>query len=242
MDELNKHGKLGLAAMRAGIDRKTAGKYRDAGRLPTEVRAPRTWRTREDAFDEVWPVIESKLQDAPEFEAKTLFEWLLTTVPVGTFEPGQLRTLQRRVRDWRATAGPDKEVFFAQNHKPGEAMQTDFTWVTELDVTIQGVPAPGLLCHSVLPYSNVESATVCHSESMLAIRAGVQRAVFDWGHVPTFHQMDNSTAATHRVGIPSGGDRAFNQDYVELMNHLGMKPRSIAIGASEPAAPRPYRF
>ena len=114
MEELSKHGELGLAAMRAGVDPKTGAKYRDARMLPSEMKAPRTWRTREDPFNEVWPVIVSKLVDAPEFEAKTLFEWLVATVPDGGWEPGQLRTLQRRVRDWRATAGPDKEVYFAQ--------------------------------------------------------------------------------------------------------------------------------
>ena len=99
MEELNKHGKLGLAAMRAGLDPKTAAKYRDAGKLPSELKAPRTWRTRVDPFDEVWPIIVSKLEDAPEFEAKTLFEWLVATAKEGTtWEPGQLRTLQRRVR------------------------------------------------------------------------------------------------------------------------------------------------
>jgi hypothetical protein len=105
MEELKKHGKLGLAAARAGLDRKTAAKYRDAGKLPSEMKAPRNWRTREDSFEEVWPVIKSKLVDAPELEAKTLFEWLQTERP-SQFDEGQLRTLQRRVRDWRAIEGP----------------------------------------------------------------------------------------------------------------------------------------
>lgn len=229
MEELNKHGKLGLAAMRAGVDPKTAAKYRDAGRLPSEMKAPRTWRTREDPFDEVWPVIVSKLEDAPEFEAKTLFEWLVTTVPDGGWEPGQLRTLQRRVRDWRATAGPDKEVYFAQLHKPGDAMQTDFTWGTELEVTIAGEPFPHLLCHPVLPYSNWEWVTLCQSESMAAIKRGVQAALFQLGRVPTWHQTDNSTAATHDL---ADGKRGFNDDYRAFIEHFGMKPRTIQVGKS----------
>jgi hypothetical protein len=229
MEELNKHGKLGVAALRAGIDRGTAAKYRDAGKFPSELKAPRTWRTREDPFDEVWPVIVSKLEDAPEFEAKTLFEWLLTTAEPGTYEPGQLRTLQRRVREWRATSGPDKEVFFAQLHKPGDAMQTDFTWATELEITIAGVPLPHLLCHPVLPYSNWEWVTVCQSESMAAIKRGVQAALFQLGRVPTWHQTDNSTAATHDL---ADGKRGFNDDYRTFIEHFGMKPRTIEIGKS----------
>ena len=229
MEELSKHGKLGLAAMRAGVDEKTAAKYRAKGKLPSEMTGPRTWRTREDAFDEVWPVIVSKLEVAPEFEAKTLFEWLLTTVPEGTYEPGQLRTLQRRVSEWRATAGPDREVFFAQLHKPGEAMQTDFTWATELGVTIGGEAFRHMLCHPVLPYSNWEWATVCQSESMASIKRGVQEALFQLGRVPTWHQTDNSTAATHELG---GGDRGFNKEYETFIEHFGMKARTIEIGKS----------
>lgn len=84
--ELKKHGKIGLAAVRAGLDRKTAAKYRDLGKLPSELKKPRDWRTREDPFDEVWSLIRSKLEDAPELEAKTLFEWLEQERP-NTFDP-----------------------------------------------------------------------------------------------------------------------------------------------------------
>ncbi len=50
MEEMSKHGKKGLAAMKAGMDRKTARKYVEAGKLPSEMRAPRDWRTRDDPF------------------------------------------------------------------------------------------------------------------------------------------------------------------------------------------------
>jgi hypothetical protein len=80
-----------------------------------------------------------------------------------------------------------------------------------------------------LPYSNWQSVVVCRSESMLALRCGVQEAVFRLGRVPQWHQTDNSTAATHdlRTGL-----RGFNAEYLELMTRLGMKPRTIAIGQS----------
>lgn len=229
MEELKKHGNLGVAAARAGMDRGTAAKYRDAKKLPSEMRTPRAWRTRDDPFEEVWPEIASMLEDVPEFEAKTLFEWLVGRAAPGTYEPGQVRTLQRRVRQWRATKGPDKEVFFSQLHKPGEAMQTDFTWGTELEVTIAGVPFKHLLCHPVLPYSNWEWVTVCVSESMAAIKRGVQGALFELGRVPEWQQTDNSTAATH--DLPDG-KRGFNDEYRAFVEHFGMKPRTIEVGAS----------
>ena len=104
--------------MKAGMDRKTARKYVAAGKLPSEMAQPRDWRTREDPFAEDWPEVEALLRETPALEAKTLFEVLSAKYP-GRYEAGQLRTLQRRVRLWRATQGPDREVLFAQQHRPG---------------------------------------------------------------------------------------------------------------------------
>lgn len=235
MDEHAKHGKLGLAALRSGMHRNTAAKYVAAGKLPSELVAPRTWRTREDPFADDWPEIVARLRDAPELEATALFEHLATREP-DRYEPGQVRTLQRRMRVWRAQEGPPKEVWFAQEHRPGEALQTDFTWATELGITIQGQAFGHLLCHVVLPYSNWSWATVCRSESLLAIRRGVQAAVFRLGRIPRFHQTDNSTAATHELGQDErrrGRDRGFNAEYASFIEHLGMTPRTIAVGAKE---------
>ena len=188
-----------VAAMKAGMHRNTARKYVN-GLLPSERTNERTWRTREDPFAEDWPEMEAMLEDAPGLEAKALFEHLRTLRP-GRYEDGHLRTFQRRVKQWRALKGPDKEVFFEQEHRPGEAMQTDFTWATVLAITISGVAFPHMLCHMVLPFSNWEWATVCRSESMAAIKRGVQAALFQLGRVPHYHQTDNSTAATHDLPV-----------------------------------------
>ena len=126
MSELEKHGKLEKAAMRAAMDRKTARKYRDLGKLPSEMKAPREYRTRKDPFVEDWPYMEHLLKATPELEAKIVFEHLVERRP-GVYAEGQVRTLQRRFKRWRAQEGPPKEVFFAQDHRPGEAFQTDFT-------------------------------------------------------------------------------------------------------------------
>jgi hypothetical protein len=243
-EEMAKHGEVGLAAMRAGMDRKTARKYLKVGRLPSDFSTERDWRTRADPFEEDWPDIERRLKDAPELEARTLFEDLMARKP-GVYQEGQLRTLQRRIKVWRAQQGPDKEVFFPQEHIPGEAMQTDFTHGTELNVTVQGQPFPHLLCHAVLPYSNWEWVTVCQSESMLALRRGIPTALVQLGRVPRFHQTDNSSAATHEIraegdpleypnGRPQGrSKRGFNEDYLALMRHYDLQPRTIGIRKSE---------
>lgn len=237
MEEMTKQGKVGLAALKAGMDRKTASKYVAAGQLPSEMASARDWRTREDPFEEDWAEVEAMLRDAPGLEAKTIFEVLCEQHP-GRHAPGELRTLQRRVRTWRAAQGPDKDVVLAQVHRAGEAAQVDFTEVTSLAVTIAGQLFAHLLCVFVLPFSNWQWATVSLSESILALRKGVQRALFQLGRVPRFLQTDNTTAATHR--IPDGESvrvegraRPFNEKYVAMARHFGMTPRTTEVGAKE---------
>jgi Mu transposase, C-terminal domain len=89
-----------------------------------------------------------------------------------------------------------------------------------------------------LPFSNWQWATVCLSESMAALRRGVQAALFQLGRVPEYHQTDNSTAATHRIPdgklvLADGSKRPFNEEYLAVMRHFGMKPRTTEIGAKE---------
>jgi hypothetical protein len=237
MEELTKHGKTGVAAMKADMDRKTARKYAAAGCLPSEMVAPRDWRTREDPFAEDWDEAEALLREAPGLEAKTVFEVLCERYP-GRHQPGELRTLQRHVRTWRAAQGPEKDVVIAQMHRPGEAAQTDFTSTTELAVTIAGELFLHVLCVFVLPFSNWQWATVSLSESIAALRKGVQRALFQLGRVPKYHQTDNSTAATHRIPdgksvVLDGRRRPFNDDYLAIMRHFGMTPRTTEVGAKE---------
>lgn len=229
MEEHTKHGRVDLASLRAGMHRNTGSKYLRAGKMPSELRKQRTWRTRTDPFEDDWEEIVERLSDAPGLEAKALFEDLCERFP-GRYQEGQVRTLQRRIKQWRALYGPDKVLFFEQEHRPGEAMQTDFTSVNELEITINGEAFPHLLCHQVLPYSNWEWATVVRSESMLALKRGVQAAVFQLGRVPEYHQTDNSSGATHRLDT---GKRDFNDKYEALMDHLGMTPRTTAIGEKE---------
>jgi hypothetical protein len=109
-------------------------------------------------------------------------------------------------------------------------MQTDFTWGTELGVTVRGEPFEHLICHPVLPYSNWEWATLCRSESLAALRRGVQAALFQLGRRPEWHQTDNSTSATHGLAT---GKRDFNEAYLSFVGHFGMKARTIEVGEKE---------
>jgi hypothetical protein len=88
---------LSAAAAKAGMSEPTARKYRGAGKLPNELKAAHGWRTRPDPFAAVWPEVEVLLERDGELQAKTVFEELQRRYP-GTFQVGQLRTLQRRFR------------------------------------------------------------------------------------------------------------------------------------------------
>lgn len=169
------------------------------------------------------------LADAPDLQAKTVFEYLLTQRP-GRYVPGPLRPLQRRVKHWRAVSGPPREVFFPQRHVLGEAFQKDFTHFNKLYITTHSEALARLLCHVVLPASNGQWATVCRSEPMAALRDGVQNAVFKLGCAAPYHQTDNSTAPTHDLRT---GKRVFNKDYADFIAHLGMTPRTTGVGKKE---------
>ena len=107
-----------IAASKAGMDPKTARKYLKLNRLPSEMPRERHWRTRADPFSEVWDQVRQQIEENPGLEAKTLFEWLRREHP-GRFSDGQIRTLQRRIKVWRATEGPAQEVYFGQSTSRG---------------------------------------------------------------------------------------------------------------------------
>ena len=221
------------AAAKANLrSRRTVRKYERLGKLPSELKRAREYRTRRDPFEEHWPEAEAMLADLPEVEAKTLFEWLCEQHP-GQYQEGQLRTFQRRVSTWRALHG-SQLLTLEQVHPPGEVIQTDGTWMNELGVTLEGQPFDHMLIHSVLPYSNWEWGRVAQSESLLAIRLGLQSALVKLGYIPKIHQTDNTTAATHKLGPNAQGkklhERGFNEEYLQLLAHYGIEPRTIHVG------------
>jgi hypothetical protein len=227
MKLLNREQSLSLAAAKSGMDEKTARKYRRLGKLPSEMRKERDWRTREDPFEEVWEELRSKLVLNPGLQAKTLFKDLQRRQP-GKYQDGQLRTLQRRVKQWRALEGPPKEVFFEQRHEPGELGQSDFTYMNGLGVRIQGEPFDHLLHHFVLAYSNWEWGTVCFTESFESLSEGLQNSLWKLGGSPNAHRTDRMSAAVHQDIHPE----VFTRRYESLLAHYGIEGRRIQ--ASQP--------
>ena len=209
--------------------RKTAAKYEKLGKLPSELNQPRRYRTRLNPFEEDWPAMKARLEDTPSLEAKALFEWLCEQHP-GRYQEGQLRTFQRHVATWRAL-NQMQVAILEQVHRPGEVLQTDGTWLTKLDVTIQGQPFKHLLIHCVLPYSNWEWGRIAQSESLAALRLGLHSTLLKLGHVPRYHRTDNSGAATCWPGAkaPSDHKREYTDGYLQLLEHYGLEPQTTNL-------------
>lgn len=217
MKRITKESSLSVAGMKSGMDRKTARKWQKCERLPSQSKKPRPWRTRPDVFEQVWPGIEEFLQEDPTVLATTLFEYVCRENP-DRFAEGHLRTLQRRIKIWRATKGQPREVMFPQIHYPGAQSQSDFTDMSGLGITIGGQPFKHLLYHFTLTYSNWESVSVCFSESFEALCSGLQRALWNLGGVPKEHRTDCLSAA-----INNQCDREkFTERYQALLTHYGM--------------------
>ena len=214
-----------LAAAKAGMDVKTARKYLAGGKLPSEEKPERPWRTRHDPFERVQQEIQEQIKAHPGLEAKTIFEALQRKYP-GEFGDGQLRTLQRHLKRWRATEGPGREVFFTQQHVPGRLGQSDFTYMSELAITIGGQSFAHMLYHFVLTYSNWEDATLCYSESFESLSEGLQNALWELGGVPLGHRTDRLSTAVNNMS----DEKEFTGRYEALLRHYRMNGEKIQAG------------
>lgn len=205
------------AAMKANMNRKTAAHYRDNPVLPSERNTVRQHRTRSNPFEHVWESVEERLKAEPKLQSKTLFEWLQREHP-GKFPDGQLRTFQRHVKQWRATDGPAKEVFFPQQHHPGRLASSDFTHMTQLRITINRQPFDHMLYHFTLTWSNWETAVICYSESFESLSHGLQTALAELGGVPQRHRTDRLSAAVQNLS----DEKEFTRRYQSLLEHYSI--------------------
>ena len=214
-----------IAATKAGMSENTARKYLKTSELPGERVRPRTWRTRECPFEGHWSEITEYLTTNPGLEAKTIFEDLQRRYP-NKWPDGQLRTLQRRIKVYRAVAGPAKEVFFPQTHKAGELGAFDFTNMNNIGITIMKESFEHLISHFVLTYSNWEHGEICYSESFESLSEGMQSSLWELGGVPYDMRSDNLSAAVHKDCNPE----VFTERYKQLLKHYGMNGNKIQPG------------
>ena len=173
------------AAAMAGMSERSARKWQH-GPLPSETKTGHRWRTRPDPFEGVWeeeirPLLQGEA--AGGLRATTIIDWLEEKFP-GRFSASQLRTLQRRLQDWRALNGPDQEVYFPQEHPPGREAQLDFTHCNSLGVTVGGRPYRHRLFQLVLSHSGVALCEVATGETFLALKQGLQNALWELGGAP----------------------------------------------------------
>jgi len=215
------------AAARTGMSVRTLRTYERAGQLPSQLRQPRTYQTRPNPFAADWPWVVEHLVRDPAIQATTLFALLADRHP-GRYQGMQLRTLQRHIAVWRAQHGPEREVYFPQVHQPGVVAQSDFTHMTDLGITLGGLPFPHLLYHLVLTYSNVEAVHICPSESFEALAEGLEVCLWQLGGVPQQHRTDHLSAAIRP--LDSDGRAQATARYRALMAHYGMAPTTNTAG------------
>jgi hypothetical protein len=187
------------AAAKVGISVRTARRIEHAAVLPSQ-QPRRSWRTRPDPLEGLWErEILPKLRAAPGLTATTIYEDLQRRLPEAV-PANILRTLQRRIRQWRALEGAEKEIFFAQAHEPGRLGLSDFTDASELEIRIGGALFPHRLYQFALAYSGWRHGEVIiGGESWIALSMGLQNALWALGGVPHQHRTDSLSAAFNNL-------------------------------------------
>lgn len=215
-----------VAAAQAGFCERSARNI-----LNNSFYKERTWRTRQNPFQDVWDrELVPLLEENPKLQAKTLLCWLQEKYP-GQYPDSKLRTLERRVREWKIVFGPEKEIIFRQEHPPGWQAISDFTNCNALSVTIQNEPFEHILYHFRLPYSGAEHAdVVLGGESFTALAEKLQDALWTIEGVPETHRTDSLSAAFKNLSSKEQDD--LNQAYDELCKHYGIRPTRNNKGVS----------
>ena len=217
------------AAAKTGISERSARRIEHTDALPSQ-RPSRGWRTREDPLAQVWDAeVVPLLQTDAQLNAVTLLEELQRRYP-GQYGSDVLRTLQRRMRQWRATFGAEREVYFAQEHPPGRLGLSDFTVADDLNIEITGAAFPHRLYQFAMANSGWRYAEVVPGgESFMALSQGLQAALWRLGGVPEEHRTDSLSAAFNNLAEAT----ELTQRYDDLCRHYGMRASRCNPGQSQ---------
>ena len=209
------------AAARAGFSVATAYRIEENPQLPSQKKAPRE-RRREDPLAEIFDAeVVPLLQSAPGIRPVAVLEEMLRRHP--HLSPGVRRTLERRIRVWRALHGEEREVVFRQVHEPGRLGLSDFTEMQALRVTVAGVALDHRLYHFRLACSGFEHAhVILGGESYVALAEGLQNALWALGGAPHEHRSDSLSAAFRNLDREARDD--LTTRYEALCAHYGMQP------------------
>ena len=210
-----------IAAAKAGLSERTAQRI-DRKEQGLQKGIIRYWRTRKDPFEEVWnEEIVPSLEDGV-YEATFILEVLQAKHP-DKYPNSLLRSLQRRIKEWNALSGKDKEVMFRQVHEPGKLGISDFTHPKEIKVTINGESFEHIYYHFRLPYSgyNYMQIFIGSGEAYEAFAEGLSGALCDLGGVPESHKTDSLSASFKNLNKDANED--ITERYRALSQHYGMQ-------------------
>ncbi len=210
-----------IAAAKASISRATAYRLDKKVHLPSQSKAPRGRRCP----DPLEPIFETEvvplLKAAPGIRAVAVYNEMLRRHP--ELSEGIRRTLERRIRSWRAVNGEAQEVIFRQTHEPGRLGLSDFTDASGLGVTIAGQPLDHLFYHFRLVWSGFEHAhVILGGESFVALAEGLQNALWSVGGTPLYHRSDSLSAAFRNLDADARVDLTHRYD--QLCSHYRMTP------------------
>lgn len=213
-----------VAAAKSGISDRSGRRIDQVG--GTRPITERDWRTREDPLDAVWePELLPLLKAEPSLTGTTLLEYLLDNYPEH-YDQSILRTLQRRVKQWRAIEGPDKDVIFRQDAAIAMQGFSDFSHPND-QVLINGKPFKHLFYQFRLAYSGWRSVSIIQGgESFVALAEGLQRALTCAGGSPREHRTDSLSAARNNR------QNVWTEDYDALCEHYSMEPTRNNLGVS----------
>ena len=220
MSDLHTHTQR-TAAARAGFSERTARRF-DADPTPPSNRKTVHGRTVSDPLEGYWEDdILPLLEKDGALQAVTLLRHLQGLHPLAFPDDRIRRTLERRVRQWRALNGPERDIIFRQTPAPGRMAQSDFTHADELGVMIAGRSFPHLLYHFVMAYSRWEHvAVVLGGESFTALAENLQQALWSLGGAPKEHRTDSLSAAFRNLTADQRED--ITRRYDAFVGHYGM--------------------
>jgi hypothetical protein len=210
-----------VAAAKASFSTATGYRIEADPRLPSQKKEPRG-RRRSDPLANVWDTeIVPILKAAPGIRAIAVLEEIRRRHP--EIGPGIRRTLERRMRAWRALVGPEQDVIFRQQHEPGRLGLSDFTDTNVLGVKVAGVLLDHRLYHFRLAFSGFAHAqVVLGGESFVALAEGLQNALWALGGAPLEHRSDSLSAAFRNLDRDAKAD--LTQRYEGLVRHYDMTP------------------
>jgi transposase InsO family protein len=229
MDEKRQGATQIVAAARAGFSERTARRLDADPVLPSQRPPRRGRRTRVDPLAALWDAeIVPLLKQWPHWRATTILEEIQRAHP-GEYDERILRTLQRRMAQWRAIEGPEQEVIFRQEHPPGLQALSDFTDAGGLAVTIAGAPFPHLLYHFWMAFSGWQFVKAIQGgESFTALTEGLQEALWQLGAAPKTHRTDRLSAAYRNLADEDDASRG----YKAFCAHYGIEPTRNNAGVA----------